>query len=139
MSKRIWLLVAALAACTDAHGPREGTQTGNPPVLDRGKVKLEVGADEVHVTGEPGAAAPGGATIEITNLTTGKMTDGKAAADGSFDVRVDGSLDDAFVVRAVANGRAVASGVRRARWRGDPGQGRRLAHLRPALRARRAP
>ena len=119
MSKRIWLLAAALAACTNVHGPKEGTQTGNPPVLDRGRVTLEVSADEVHITGKPGAAAPGGATIEITNLTTGKVIEGTAAADGSFDVRVDGSLDDAFVVRAVAERRAVAAGLRGARWRGD--------------------
>ena len=101
--KRIWLLVAVLAACTDAHGPEHGTQTGNPPVLDRGRVTLEVSADEVHIVGKSGAATPGGASIEVTNGTTGEVITGTAAADGSFDVRVDGSPDDTFVVRAIAN------------------------------------
>ena len=104
MSKRIWLLVAALAACTNTHGPKGSTQTGNPPLLDRARVTLEVGAADVHITGEPGAATPGGATIEITNLTTGQIIEGRAAPDGSFDVRVDGSPNDAFVVRVSANG-----------------------------------
>lgn len=104
MAKRTWLLVAVLAACTDAHGPEHSTQTGNPPALDRGRVTLEVSADQVHIVGEAGAASPGGASIEITNLSTGQVITGTAAADGSFDVRADGSLNDAFVVRAVANG-----------------------------------
>jgi hypothetical protein len=104
MTKRIWLLAAALAACTDAHGPEGSTQTGNPPTLDRARVTLVVGADDIRIAGEPGAATPGGATIEITNLTTGEVIEATAASDGSFDVSVDGSPDDAFVVRVIADG-----------------------------------
>lgn len=104
MSKRIWLVAAALVACADTHGPSSSTQTGNPPLLDRARVMLVVGADAFQITGEPGAASPGGATIEITNLTTGQVIEATAAPDGSFDVTVDGSPDDAFVVRVIANG-----------------------------------
>ena len=104
-SKRIWLLAAALAACTNAHGPQEGTQTGNPPILDRGKVTLEVSADEVHVTGKPGAATPGGATIEITNHDhrQGDRRDGGRPTARSTCASTARS-NDTFVVRAVANG-----------------------------------
>ena len=103
-----WLLIAAFAACTNTHGPKDGTQTGNPPVLDDGRVSLEVSADEVHITGKPAAVKPAGATIEITNLSTSKVITGMAAADGSFDIRVDGSVNDTFAVRVVADGKESA-------------------------------
>jgi hypothetical protein len=105
MHRMIWLLIAALAACTNAYGPKDSTQTGNPPILDDGRVSLEVSADEVHITGKPAAAKPSGATIEITNLTTSKVITGMAAADGSFDIRVDGSVNDTFAVRLLADGK----------------------------------
>jgi hypothetical protein len=101
----IWLPIAALAAlgaCSDTYGPKDSTQTGNPPILDDGRVSLEVSAGEVRITGKPASVAPAGATIEITNLTTGMLISGMAAADGSFAIRVDGSVNDTFAVRVLA-------------------------------------
>lgn len=104
MSKRTWLLLALLGACSHTHGPQDSTQTGNPPALQEGRLTLEVSAGEVHITGGTGAVSPGGARIEVTNLSTGEVVEGFAADDGSFDLRVDGSLNDVFAVSAVASG-----------------------------------
>jgi hypothetical protein len=102
---RLWLCAVLWAlpasGCFSTHGgPQDSTETGNPPVLDMHRVALKVSADTVHVTGEKGAVTPGGAAIEITNLTTGEVTKAKANPDGSFNVKVNGSPNDAFVVRA---------------------------------------
>jgi hypothetical protein len=111
---RLWLCAVLWAlpasGCFSTHGgPQDSTETGNPPVLDMHRVALKVSADTVHVTGEKGAVTPGGAAIEITNLTTGVVTKAKANADGSFDVEVDGAPNDAFVVRAGTGQGAAAS------------------------------
>ena len=99
----LWLCVtssAALAACSSAHDPSSSTETGNPPVIDLLRVALKVSADGVSITGDKGAVAPGGAAIEITNLATSEVTHAVANDDGSFSVEVNGSANDAFVVRA---------------------------------------
>ena len=95
------LFIVVLFACTSAHGPSTSTQTGNPPVLDLRRITLEVSNSEVHIVGKPGAVKPGGTRIEIENLRTGQVVVVTAADDGSFDARVDGSLDDEFEVRAI--------------------------------------
>jgi hypothetical protein len=102
------LLALASSACTQAHDESGGTETGNPPVamptLKEALVALVITADKVRVTGAPGAASPGGATVEISSALTGAVTRGTVAADGSFDVPVDGSTLDTFEVRVVADG-----------------------------------
>jgi hypothetical protein len=98
-----------LGACFSANRPIDSTQTGNPPTIDSSRVALKVSDHDAHVTGDAGAVSPIGATIEVTNLTTGEVTKGKPAADGSFDLVVPGSPNDAFVVKAQAGG--VASGA----------------------------
>ncbi len=99
------LCCAALPGCFASHGgPKDSTETGNPPAIDSKLLSLEVSADEVHIVGEKGAASPGGSTIEITNLATGAVTKAKSAADGSFDVQVDGSPDEAFSLTVSSGG-----------------------------------
>jgi hypothetical protein len=93
-------IILSLSACFASHGPKDATETGNPPVIDSRRVSLKLSSSSVHITGDEGAVKPGGTPIEITNLTTGAVTKAKANADGSFDVRVNGSPNDAFVVRA---------------------------------------
>ena len=95
-----------LGACTSTHGPSGSTETGNPPVIDLLRVALQVSADMVLITGEPGAIEPGGAAVEITNLATGAVTMTVAMPNGSFSVEVDGSANDAYSVRASAGGMA---------------------------------
>jgi Flp pilus assembly protein TadG len=106
-SAGVLLLALASSACTELHADG-GTETGNPPLampaLKEALVALVITADQVRVTGAPGAASPGGATVEITSALTGTVTRGSVAADGSFDVPVNGSTLDTFQVRVVADG-----------------------------------
>ena len=106
------LLALLLGACTELHGgPQGGTETGNPPVLKEALVALVITADQVRIKGEPGAAGPGGATVEVISALTGAVARGPVAADGSFDVPVDGSTLDTFQVRVVAEGERSSSTV----------------------------
>ena len=90
------------AGCSESYGgPKGSTETGNPPVLDSGAVSLVVSENAVHVVGEPGAVTPPEGTVEITVLRTGEKITGTVNPDGSFDVQVDGTLDDVFEVRVV--------------------------------------
>jgi len=106
-----------LVACADSHPDREGsgvkphdsTETGNPPVIDIARIALVVKRDEVHVTGEPGAVTPGGVEVEVENLASGEVERGDVAGNGSFDVAVDGSFDDTYLLRAQAQRAAPAS------------------------------
>jgi hypothetical protein len=102
------LLGAGPLACSELHGgPQDGTETGNPPVmapfLNEALVALVVTADQVRVTGKPGAANPG-AQVEVLSTLTEQVLRGSVASDGSFDVLVDSSPLDTFEVRVVAAG-----------------------------------
>ena len=104
------VLAASIAGvgCTDSHGmvPPGSTETGNPPVIDTGSVALVVSENAVHVVGDPGAVTPPEGTVEITVVATGKKITGMVKPDGSFDVQVDGTLDDVFEVRVVHDGKS---------------------------------
>ncbi|HEX6239330.1 MAG TPA: hypothetical protein VFZ61_00495 [Polyangiales bacterium] len=120
-TRKLWLLGALAAmlcsgACTQLHGePQDGTETGNPPVatpsLNDTLVALVITADEVRVTGEPGAAGPAGATVEVISALTGEVFRGPVAEDGSFDVSVSASKLDSFEVRVTAAGEPSSSTV----------------------------
>jgi hypothetical protein len=94
-----------IAACFSANKPLDSTQTGNPPVIDTERVALRVSRSDVRVIGAAGAVEPGGAKVEVKNLTTGMSFTTKAAADGSFDLTISGSENDAYSVSAKAGGR----------------------------------
>jgi hypothetical protein len=55
------LCLGQLEACFSAHGgPKDSTETGNPPAIDTKLVTLKVSADMVHIAGAKGAVTPGG-------------------------------------------------------------------------------
>jgi len=75
-----------------------GTETGNPPSLQLKKLYLLASPLGVAVVGEPGAIDPPNASVRVTNLSTGASAEGTARNDGSLDLVVAGSLDDAYEI-----------------------------------------
>lgn len=99
-----FLALLGLPGCNDSYTPDVSTETGNPPALDSSAIALVVTADSVHVRGEPGAVMPPQGEIEVTNISNDAVATGPVQSDGSFDVEVNGSVNDAFEVRVVWNG-----------------------------------
>jgi hypothetical protein len=104
------LLFAALACAplvaTSCGGTAQevGTETGNPPILDKLKLRLLVRTGSVEVIGDPGAVAPGGVEVTVRNLTSGEARTVASAADGSFSVVLRGGIEDGYEVTVSANG-----------------------------------
>jgi hypothetical protein len=98
------LLIAMLSfggSCSVAHGgPQDGTETGNPPVIDVTRVMLVVGASDAKITGSAGAVSPGGGELQVQSSLTGKTYTTEVAADGSFEISISGSPEDTFELRA---------------------------------------
>jgi hypothetical protein len=99
-----------LHGCAKTHSPQNSTETGNPPVIDADRVALIVQDDVVHVVGEKSAVDPGGVTIRVKNLVSDKSASGRAANDGSFDVKAPGSANDGFSVQS-SNGNGDSKAV----------------------------
>jgi hypothetical protein len=100
------LLLAWATACTTTHiTPQEGTETGNPPVIDATLISLLVSEDALHVIGRPGAVSPG-VEVEVVSVPSGASLRGQAAIDGSFDIVVNAPRADTFEVRAVQGTRS---------------------------------
>jgi hypothetical protein len=57
-------------------------------------------AGAVHLTGKPGAISPGGSQLTARSLADGRSTHGSAAANGAFDLRVGGTIDDVLELTA---------------------------------------
>jgi hypothetical protein len=74
------------------------TDTGNPPFVDLGKLSTDTEGGTVTVTGEKGAASPGGSVVTVTNQRTGKSVSVKANADGSFSVAITAEPGDQLEV-----------------------------------------
>jgi hypothetical protein len=104
------LLCIALLACAPAGLVRcggtakLGTETGNPPVIDNQKLRLEWTPNGVRLIGDPGAVAPG-AEVRLTNTRTGESASAVADSDGSLLLEVPGALSDPYQVRVSAAGR----------------------------------
>jgi hypothetical protein len=81
-----------------------GTETGNPPVIEKAKLHLEVMPDGVHLIGTAGAVTPG-VEVRVTNQRTGENAVATAAADGSVDVLVPGAAADTYEVTVARGGR----------------------------------
>jgi hypothetical protein len=84
--------------------PNASTETGNPPVIDSSAIALVVTSESVHVRGEPGAVMPPQGVVEVTVLSTDEVETGPVESDGSFDVEVNASVNDAFAVRVLWDG-----------------------------------
>jgi hypothetical protein len=89
--------------------PPGSTETGNPPVIDVGRIALVVMRDEVHVTGEDGAVSPAGSELEVETLSSGDVAHGKSDSHGGFDIQVDGTIDDTYRLRAFGAAKDVES------------------------------
>lgn len=97
----LFLLVGCYGSSSVGGAPRRSTETGNPPVIDVTKVALVVKLEEVHVIGEEGAVSPGGSKLEVETLSSGDSVTGLSDARGAFDIKVEGSIDDAYRLRAL--------------------------------------
>jgi len=99
-----WLLIAVcpplLGRCGGA--AEYSTETGNPPVVQRQKLHVVLRDTGVEVVGDAGAVSPG-ATVRVTNRSTGESAEATARADGSVNVVVPGSSQDEYEV-TVSNG-----------------------------------
>jgi hypothetical protein len=95
------LTLGGLSACSITHeGPQEGTETGNPPVIDVTRVMLVVGSEKVKIAGAAGAVSPGGSEVKVQCSLTGMIFAARSASDGSFSIDIDASSADIFELRA---------------------------------------
>lgn len=88
----------------------DSTDTGNPPVVSEQKLRVEASDSGVTVAGEAGAV-PARAAIEVTNVATEQSETTTAAADGSFEVELEGTLDDEYRVKVEVDGRSTNATV----------------------------
>jgi hypothetical protein len=99
------LLLAGFAACGGQSTDLTSTDTGNPPVIERRGIHLRAMDGVVIVSGDAGAVAPGGARVEVRNLTRAASANTVAANDGSFEVTVAGAVTDEYEVSVSSGGR----------------------------------
>jgi hypothetical protein len=83
-----------------------GTETGNPPVIKKESLHLEVAPGGMRLIGTPGAVTPG-AEVRVTNQGTGATARGTAAPDGSVDVLIAGNASDVYEVTVARGGSEV--------------------------------
>src|SRR5689334_17295102 len=108
----LFLLVGCYGSSSGGIGrtpPPGSTETGNPPVIDVTKIALVVQIDEVHVVGKNGAVSPGGSALEVETLSSGDVAHGKSDSKGAFDIRVDGTIEDTYRLRALGESADVKS------------------------------
>jgi hypothetical protein len=97
------LLPATLTRC-GGNAAELGTETGNPPVINKGSLHLEDAPGGVRLVGTAGAVTPG-ADVDLTNQRTGATEQTRAAADGSIEVVVAGQSTDVYEVTVNSGGR----------------------------------
>ncbi len=119
-TKALLLLSALLgpAGCGATPVPQP---PGTDYALDVTKVTVEIGGSFVTaVVGAPGAVQPGSFELRITPVSTGDpplvIGSNQVAADGSFDIAVQGTLVDLYYFEAVEPTGDVYFGV----IQGDP-------------------
>lgn len=104
------LLVTPVVGCGAASDSLDSTDTGNPPVIRAQELRVTASASGVVVSGEPGAVTAG-AEVEVVNVTTGASQTTTAAADGSFEVELAGTLEHEYRVQANLRGRTASAAV----------------------------
>ena len=86
------------------------TDTGNPPVIIGQKLSVTPSDQGVVVAGTPGAVT-GGASVEVRNVTSGQSRTTMAAADGSFEVEVEGTPSDEYRIQASLGGQSASASL----------------------------
>jgi hypothetical protein len=101
------LAPAALTRCGGSanDGGGLGTETGNPPLIEKAELHLAVTPEGIRLIGNPGAVTAG-ATVSVTNQRTGETASVAAASDGSVDMLVVGTASDTYRVTVVSGGRS---------------------------------
>lgn len=74
-----------------------GTETGNPPVIKKEALHLEVAPGGMRLIGAAGAVTPG-AEVRVFNQRTGESAATTAAADGSLELTISGNTSDVFEI-----------------------------------------
>lgn len=97
------LLTFASCGGSTNEGDGPGTETGNPPVIQKAKLRLVVRGHDLRLIGEPGAL-PAGASLRVTNQRSGVVLETTVASDGSLDVLVEGERTDTFELVAQTPG-----------------------------------
>lgn len=105
---RTLVLLAALGvvapmACVAESVPDGVTETGNPPVVERDRIGVDLDGDVAKVTGSPGAV-PEGSKVRIENTRSGAAKTATAGDDGSFAVEVPARAGDAIEIEVKGEG-----------------------------------
>lgn len=112
-SGRLMRLLAAsclvLGCGAKASDALHSTNTGNPPVIDQGQIRVVKTAGGVEVRGGKGAALPAGSRVEVTDVNSDSTAGTESAIDGSFAVALPGNPNDAY--RVTVRTRAGAKSV----------------------------
>lgn len=101
---------ALLPVVTTSCGAREtnvSTNTGNPPVVDQTLVRISGAGGEVVVSGDAGAVDASGdeqVVATVTNLSNDATASATVEGDGSFEVRVAGTLNDEYELTVTTRG-----------------------------------
>jgi hypothetical protein len=104
------LAAVMLPAVTLSCGAREtnmSTKTGNPPVIDQTRVRITGTNGEVVVSGDKGAVQTSGDERVVAKLTN-RSNDATASTavneDGSFELRVEGTVEDDYELTVTTRG-----------------------------------
>jgi len=112
----------SLTACGARSSEMNSTNTGNPPVVEEGKIRVEASGDGVVVRGSVGSV-PGGSDVTVTNAATGDDGSTSASDNGSFQVSLPGSTSDDFVVEVSKAGKTTSVTLPGRAPQGDGGPG----------------
>ena len=79
----------------------KGTASAARPEVDAARLNVVLEDERVHVIGERGAVTPGAIEVEVQWVEAEVLVRGDVAADGSFDVTIDGWVFERYRVQAV--------------------------------------
>lgn len=100
----LFVIAPAVVAC-GGQTLEQSTETGNPPLVAADRIDVKESNDgEVELRGSAGAIEPGGATVLVTNSTTGEEASTDARPNGAFSVTLPGSIADDYRIEVTADG-----------------------------------
>jgi len=103
LSLLVALVGPVLGAACSSRQPQTVTETGNPSLVDPGKIVAELEGGVARVIGSEGAV-PADATVTITNERTSQRAQTTADASGAFDVSIQADLGDDLNVEVEHDG-----------------------------------